>query len=56
MTEPEDPRDLFEAEMAKARDLHRAREESRRRAKWIREIRVANGFDRLIAQLLGGTG
>ena len=56
MTDAENPREIFEAEMAKSRDLHRAREESQRRARRIREIRIANGFDRLIAQLLGGTG
>lgn len=56
MTAPdEDPQEAFAAEMAKTRDLVKAREESRRRAEWVRKIRIANGFDRLIADLLGGT-
>lgn len=55
MTTPEeDPLEVFRQEMAKTRDLIRAREESRRRAEWVRKIRIANGFDRLIADLLGG--
>lgn len=55
MGEPEEnPRELFEAGMAKHRELAKAREESKRRSDILRRLRIANGFDRLIADLLGG--
>lgn len=58
MVEPaeENPQELLAQGMKKHRELAKARDESRVRAAWIKRIRVANGFDRLIADLLGGSG
>lgn len=50
----DDPAQMLANGMAKHRELAKARDESRQRAAWIKRIRVANGFDRLMADLLGG--
>ena len=50
--EDEDPRELMSAEFARTPDMIKRRAESERRARWIRGLRVANGFDHLIARLL----
>jgi len=55
MAEPkDDPKEMLAEGMAKHRELSKARDESLERAAAIRRIRRANGFDRLIAALLGG--
>lgn len=55
MTDRDDePQEWLQEGMAKHRELAKARAESEARAARIRRLRVANGFDRLIAKLLEG--
>ena len=55
MTEPEeDPCAAIQAGLQHARELQAKAAESRSRAERLRRMRVANGFDRMLAEVLGG--
>lgn len=55
MTEPEeDPCAAIQAGLAHARELKAQAAESQSRAERLRRMRVANGFDRMLAEVLGG--
>lgn len=54
MVEEEDPQAFLKAEMARTAKVQAKTNESRKRAPWIRNLRVANHIDVLVARLLEG--